>query len=470
MNQGSEPTSTGGRRTASFTNDTALQASAATPESKDKLLRSFANGDVCDSPLNPPPIRAIRVIRGQSLLDPAPTPPPPHHATTSFPDETRELINEALSKCVERFRFPPEERDKVRRAAELGNPFGQYLWGLVCHYDLGEHLEAWSWFSRSAEHGYHDSVRHMALLMEAGLVPLKGSSRNPDTHARQVREAATELYLKAAELGSYQACFQYGICCLEGLGRPRHYLEAFHWLRLAACKDYKPAQVQLAKLHLEPKKGDYNPVEAYIWGTVSESEEVHDLLAGLEASLPWNDILFAQSEATRRSQILKEKKHLTPDEIAPAPAAPADQVPTSRKASAEEESKMRAWQATDLTRLSFDVNPHEQNVLLSYGIHRCRLSFGEFKQIFSPYALSLIVEHYKSCFVNEPPIAYDGLNLAYNVRTNSSRKNFLIVSDFNFRLRKLFSLPKSEKAFVWSSDRMHRHKSLKARVQIKVHF
>ena len=45
----------------SSTAQTALQASAATPN---------------------PPIRAIREIRGQSLLDPAPTPTPPHHATT----------------------------------------------------------------------------------------------------------------------------------------------------------------------------------------------------------------------------------------------------------------------------------------------------------------------------------------------------------------------------------------------------
>ncbi len=49
-----------------------------TPEPKDKLLRSFANGDVCGSPLNPPP--PIRVIRGQSLLDPAPTPKEASHA------------------------------------------------------------------------------------------------------------------------------------------------------------------------------------------------------------------------------------------------------------------------------------------------------------------------------------------------------------------------------------------------------
>ena len=38
-------------------------------EGKDKLLRSFANGDVCGSPLTPPPIREIRVIRGQSTPD-----------------------------------------------------------------------------------------------------------------------------------------------------------------------------------------------------------------------------------------------------------------------------------------------------------------------------------------------------------------------------------------------------------------
>ena len=248
---------------------------------------------------------------------------------TPFPEETRELINEALSKCVERFRFPPEERDKVRRAAELGNPFGQYLWGLVCHYDLGEHLEAWTWFSRSAEHGYHDSVRHLALLLEGGHVPLKGSSRNPDTHARQVREAAARLYLKAAELGSYQAKYQYGLCCLEGLGRPRHYLEAFHWLRLAACKDYKPAQVELARLHLAPHRGYRDPLEAYIWATISAADEVGDLLTELDAKLSSEQIFAAQAEAVRRSGILAERKFITPEELAeftPPPAKPVSAI------------------------------------------------------------------------------------------------------------------------------------------------
>ncbi len=450
---------------------------------KDKLLRSFANGDVCDSPsIAPPsdpnpPIRVIRVIRGQNptpsplreIRGQTPTTPPRHHPTPTYPEETRELINSALAKCVERFRFPPEERDKVRRAAELGNPFGQYLWGLVCHYDLGDHLEAWTWFSRSAEHGYHDSVRHQALLMEAGLVPLPGSSRNPATHARQVREAAARLYLKAAELGNYQACFQYGMCCLEGRGALRVFSEAFRWLRLSACQGHIPAQVELARLHLDPHRGYRDPLEAYIWATISAADEVGELLTELDAKLSSEQIFAAQAEALRRSSIIEEKGRLSLEDLeAGVKTVQSTAGQTTRPSPAVQ--RLKAWKLSDLSQLSFDVNPQAKNVLLSYGKHRLRLSFGEFKQVFAPSALSLLVEHYKACFKNEPPISYDGLNLAYNVRSGSTRKNYLIVSDFNYRIRALFSLPRSERAFEWSSEKNRRLKSLKARVQIKVHF
>ncbi len=143
----------------------------------------------------------------------------------------------------------------------------------------------------------------------------------------------------------------------------------------------------------------------------------------------------------------------------------------SRKVSvADNVGKLKEWKIPDLSKLSINVNPKEKNVLIKYGKQSSRLSFSEFNQLFSPYALSLIVEHYKSCCQNEPPIVYDGRNIAYNVKASCMRRNHLIVSDFNFRIRKLFSLPKNEKAFAWSADRDHKNKSLKARVEIKVHF
>ena len=472
-------------------------------ESKDKLLRSFANGDVCGScsegdvcgscsegdvcgscsegdVRDSGSIREIRVISGQTSPNDHATPPPPKkpireisviRGQTPYPEETRELINEALSKCVERFRFPPEERDKVRRAAELGNPFGQYLWGLVCHYDLGDHLEAWKWFSRSAAHGYHDSVRHQALLMEADLVPLKDSSRNPYSHAHQIRVAAAELYLKAAQLGNYQACFQYGMCCLEGRGALRVFADAFHWLQLSACKGYKPAQIELARLHLNPHRGFRDPLEAYIWATVSASDEAAEILAKLDAKLSREQIFAAQAEAVRRSEILKEKKFLDPAELVHLEqSSPKPEKDPPKVSVAERTGKLREWKLTDLSKLSINVNPREKKVLIRYGKQSSRLSFSEFNQVFSPYALSLIVEQYKSCFENEPPIEYDGRTLAYSVKNGSTRPNHKVVSDFNSLIRDMFALPKTEKAFEWSSERVHRHKSLKSRIQIKVHY
>ena len=449
-------------------------------------LRSEVNGDVNlpGSVVTPPPpkkpIREIRVIRGQTSPNDHATPPPPKkpireisviRGQTPYPEETRELINEALSKCVERFRFPPEERDKVRRAAELGNPFGQYLWGLVCHYDLGDHLEAWKWFSRSAAHGYHDSVRHQALLMEADLVPLKDSSRNPYSHAHQIRVAAAELYLKAAQLGNYQACFQYGMCCLEGRGALRVFADAFHWLQLSACKGYKPAQIELARLHLNPHRGFRDPLEAYIWATVSASDEAAEILAKLDAKLSREQIFAAQAEAVRRSEILKEKKFLDPAELVHLEqSSPKPEKDPPKVSVAERTGKLREWKLTDLSKLSINVNPTEKKVLIRYGKQSSRLSFSEFNQVFSPYALSLIVEQYKSCFENEPPIEYDGRTLAYSVKNGSTRPNHKVVSDFNSLIRDMFALPKTEKAFEWSSERVHRHKSLKSRIQIKVHY
>ena len=446
------------------------QSSAKEPAAKDKA-------ELQQAPATPIPVAGGcqssakgNTAKNKAELQQAPatanaaTPPP-------YPPETRELINEALSKCVERFRFPPEERPKIHRAAELGNPFGQYLWGLICHYDLGEPLEAWDWFSRSAEHGYHDSVRHQALLMESGLIPLKGSSRNPATHARQIRAAATQLYLKAAELGNYQAKFQYALCCLEGRGRAVNFREAAHWLLESACQGHKPAQERLAALCLDPAISAYDPFEACVWASVAATPETAGIFAALGSLLSPAGIDAAQAEAVRRSALIAENGRLSPEDLAAFERPLA--APRKRSAAPAREAprveNFQAWQVQDFTQLAFDFYPGDKTVQISYERYKPRIKYSEFDLLFSRFARRLFEDHFKAVTSTEPKIDYNGETIAYT-GPGRNRKNFKVVSDINSKLRKVFGHSDGSKPLYWTKERNPRDRSLLAVIKIRFHY
>jgi len=361
---------------------------------------------------------------------------------------------------VERFRFPPEERDKVRRAAELGNPFGQYLWGLVCHYDLGEPLQAWDWFSRSAAHGYHDSVRHQALLMETGLIPLKGSSRNPETHALQIRAAAAKLYLKAAELGNYQAKFQYALCCLEGRGRAVNFREAAHWLLESACQGHKPAQERLAALCLDPAISAYDPFEACVWASVAATPETAGIFAALGSLLSPAGIDAAQAEAVRRSALIAENGRLSPEDLE-AFERPLS-TPRKRSAAPARDAKklaeLQQWRLND-----------SKNLKLAYFLDSGKITFHYGNKKLTIPAVNILPERclallriYFDHRAGIQSLDYHGLNIA--AESGCRRQNHTIVDDFNHEFRKLFGLERRFRAFRWIGK--GRGKSLHANIGI----
>lgn len=395
-----------------------------------------------------------------------------------WPQETRELINQALAMCVEKFRFPPEARPFVRRAADLGNPFGQYLWGLVLHYDLADHVQAWDYFERSAALGYHDSIRHLALLLEGGHVPLKGASRNPDSNADQIRKAACKLYLKAAELDNYQAKYQYGICCLEGRGRARNYKEAFRWLQFAACQGHKPAQIRLAELCLNPRQGCHNPLEAYIWATISASDDVNELLRGLETTLTRAEIDAAQAEADRRARILDERGRLSQPDLEAyerpekSPQKPVSIiVESSPKTSSPKLHRSgldySSWKVAKITDIKLTLYLRDANVTIKY-INKQDTQPAD--KLFSKNSLRLLILAYDFTRKGHPSLkkAENTIASAANPHKNMADciPNDRVVVYFNSDFRKLFGLSKKDRAFDWDGGKYNSH--LVANIDLEV--
>ena len=110
--------------------------------------------------------------------------------------------------------------------------------------------------------------------------------------------------------------------------------------------------------------------------------------------------------------------------------------------------KLKSWEIKNVSHLQIWLNVAEENVNFKYDQSSVRLTQSKFVSLFSKCELSLLEEHGKHLLDNnEKPVDYNGTYIA-SIH-NATRRNHQIVSDFNSHFRKLFSLDKSVKAFVW---------------------
>ncbi len=240
----------------------------------------------------------------------------------NYPQKAVQMVDEARTLSGS----DPRAFELFQRAAALDHPYAQYRLGLIFYYERADHLQAWKCFALAQE-TYYDAKRHLALLLEKGLLPLEGASTNPEIAARQNQEAVARLYLEAAEAGSYIAAYCHAQMLLEGRGVTRNYRRAVKWLTFSACWGYFKAQARLAQLCLDKSKAGYDLVSAYIWAVMSSCEEADDLIEKLEAKLTEEQISACQSEADRRSAIIKQNKMLTPADLEGGAGVFCDSLP-----------------------------------------------------------------------------------------------------------------------------------------------
>ncbi|MDD4224586.1 MAG: tetratricopeptide repeat protein [Candidatus Cloacimonetes bacterium] len=391
----------------------------------------------------------------------------------SYDPEAVALVDEAIALSGPD--LDPRMVELFRQAAAKGHPYAQYRYAVICHYEFGDRDQAWKLFQASAEH-YHDAKRHLAMYLEEGYAKLPKASKNPEIAARQRLEAAARLYREAAEAGNYKAAHRLGLMLLQGRGAVRDYRQALKWITRSACQGHHPAQDCLARLLLDPARAGHDPLTAYVWMVMAWSEDNRDLLASLESALSVQEIVAAQSEAQRLSGLIKANGSLTAEDLDQLRAnLAAARTPGSSKpapqATAALEAKLRAWEPSSFAALTFHIRPRAKAVQIVFGRKKARLSFADFARLFSPYALPLLVDHFKALNSTEPPVDYHSASLARAVNANYTRPNHKLVSEVNSRLRAVFGISaREEKAFAWIHGSDRRQKSLKARIKIMVHY
>lgn len=172
------------------------------------------------------------------------------------------------------------ERDAAKarmwfeRAAEQGSAEARFFLGEI--YAQGDGVErdvdrAVKEWSLAAQKGVAEAEYRLGLFymeggrdLEQGIARLRSAAERAQTDAAlalgklyargaaslgpDMKEAA-KWYLCAAEGGSVQGQYVYGLMCLTGSGVPRDEKQGLAWLRLSAGRDYLPAVRQLSKCY-----------------------------------------------------------------------------------------------------------------------------------------------------------------------------------------------------------------------------
>lgn len=149
-----------------------------------------------------------------------------------------------------------------KKAAEEGDPRGQYLLGMAYLQGDGiaqDYKEAAEWLSRAAEQDLPKAQFQLGILL------LQGNGVTQDY------EEAAKWFLKAAEQNLPDAQFSLGLMHLQGDGVSQSYGESARWFRKAAEQGDPSAQCMLGGLYIEGYGVIQDYTEAYKWLAISLS-------------------------------------------------------------------------------------------------------------------------------------------------------------------------------------------------------
>lgn len=171
-----------------------------------------------------------------------------------------QLLLQTLEICQQTGRgqdsCPPHIYDAIYRLAWQGRETCSLLaLGLCCHHGLG------------IEESNREAVRFYELVVEdEGADP----AHRADAHYRlgichRIKhnwQQATHFFKCGADAGNREAQFEFGNCCLEGLGVEQDAPEGVRYLQLAAKQDHGPAHTRLGLCHMGGHGVAENPATA----------------------------------------------------------------------------------------------------------------------------------------------------------------------------------------------------------------
>ncbi|MEJ2109547.1 MAG: carboxypeptidase regulatory-like domain-containing protein [Acidobacteriota bacterium] len=167
-----------------------------------------------------------------------------------------------------------------KKAAEEGDPMGQYLLGMAYLQGDGitqDYKEAAGWLSRAAEQD------HPKAQFQLGILLLQGRGLAQDY------KAAADWFLKAAEQNLPDAQFNLGLMYLRGEGVSRNYGESYKWFSKAAEQGDTSAQCMLGGLYIEGYGVEKDYIEAYKWLTLSAASSTDEQILGKAKN--WRDLI-----------------------------------------------------------------------------------------------------------------------------------------------------------------------------------
>jgi TPR repeat protein len=149
-----------------------------------------------------------------------------------------------------------EALKQLRKIAAEGDPYGQYLMGVI--YDRGygviaDPALAVSWFKRSADQGYPSGLHAYAWALNHGI----GVERND--------AEAVRLYRQAAEQGFIYSQNNLAVAYDRGEGTEKNPVEAFRWFQRAAEGGDLLAQLNLGRLYEAGRGTTQDLVQATRW-------------------------------------------------------------------------------------------------------------------------------------------------------------------------------------------------------------
>jgi hypothetical protein len=118
---------------------------------------------------------------------------------------------------------------------------------------------------------------------------------------------------RAAQHGNIDAQYELGNALREGLGVVQDYEGAAKWLQLAAVNGNADAQYALGQMYRAGMGVAADNAKAYVWFNLAAAQDVAGAVAQRDAVLhvlSWDQVLEAQAEARRLSQIPAKRSAL----------------------------------------------------------------------------------------------------------------------------------------------------------------
>ncbi|MDO9162804.1 MAG: tetratricopeptide repeat protein [Methylococcaceae bacterium] len=130
-----------------------------------------------------------------------------------------------------------------------------------------------------------------------------------DGVVKSPKEAAS-WFEKAANHGSAEGQYRFGLALQEGRGVLQDYKASFHWLEQAAQQGHPQAQYSYGQLYRAGIGVDVDRARAYLWFNLAAAQGVGEA-ASARDSLVWqlepNQVNAMQAEARRLSQAISAK-------------------------------------------------------------------------------------------------------------------------------------------------------------------